>query len=167
MEVKFFTTLYGTLLGYLFVRRWFSGRGIKDKSKVIIRHYVIIVGSRTLWTNAAVQNGSEILHIIVEKINGLLVCQQVIFWLSYKKLVKRYKTLYYHCCKSHTLDLCRNLKWKSRCRTSCLLVCRRFWGRVLVKTDYHTEIKVFNHCYKRHLGPMQPLKMEVTFFTSL
>ena len=61
---------------------------MKKKSKVIIRHFIIVVGSHTLWTYAAVQSGCQVLHIIVEKINRLLVCQQVIFWSSSKKVSK-------------------------------------------------------------------------------
>ena len=43
---------------------------------MIIRHFIIIVGSHTLWTNAAVQSGNE----VVEKANELLVCPQMILW---------------------------------------------------------------------------------------
>ena len=35
-----------------------------------------IVKRHTLGTNAASQNGSYVLHIIVEKVNKLLVCHQ-------------------------------------------------------------------------------------------
>ena len=69
---------------------------------------MIVVESHTLCTYAAVQSGSQVLHIIVEKVNKLLVCQQMVLW--------------YH----------------------------------------HTAL-----LQETHLGPMQLLKMEVTFFTSL
>ena len=65
---------------------------------MIIRHFIIVVGSHTLWTYAAVQSGCQVLHIIVEKINRLLVCQQVIFWSSSKKVSKVViRHFYYHC----------------------------------------------------------------------
>ena len=35
-----------------------------------------IVRRHTLGTNAAAQNGSQVLHIIVEKVNKLLLCPQ-------------------------------------------------------------------------------------------
>ena len=51
-------------IGYLFVSTCFSGRVIKNKSKVIIKH---IVASHTLWTYAAIHNGIQ----VVEKVNSL------------------------------------------------------------------------------------------------
>ena len=38
-----------------------------------------------LVTNAEAQNGSKVLHIIVEKVNKLIVCPQMIVMLRYTK----------------------------------------------------------------------------------
>ena len=56
----------------MFVSKWSFGPVTKKLSKVIIRHFIIIVASHTLWTYAAIQNGSQ----FVEKVNKykLLVC---------------------------------------------------------------------------------------------
>ena len=59
---------------------------------MIIELFIIIVGSHTLWTYAEVQNASQVIHIIVEKVNKLLVFLQMILKMIIENVTSYYLT---------------------------------------------------------------------------
>ena len=70
----------------------------------------------TVYTYVAVQNGSKGLHIIVKKVNKLLVCPQVIIGYTCEIIIKtdyHMETQLYMSFRRHSLDLCCSVKCSS------------------------------------------------------
>ena len=82
MEVKFFTSLWRSLISCLFVRKGLSCR------KYVLSDYLpeINVLIRYLKTQTwFLCSRSKFLHLIVEKVNKLNMCQQIVFRCRYIK----------------------------------------------------------------------------------
>ena len=85
MEVKFFTSLWRSLLICLFVHTGLSSRkyvlcDYLTEIEVIFRYLKNKLGS-----SSTDRNRSEVLHLILEKVNKLNLCQQMVFWCRHIK----------------------------------------------------------------------------------
>ena len=103
MEVKFFTSLESRLNIFLFVYKWFLCWDIPNSENRLSHgeKACTIFRRHKLGTNVAAQNETSVLHIIVEKVNKLLICPQMIVMPRYIK--KKDKTDY-HIVIKHSYD---------------------------------------------------------------